>query len=124
MHKKSLEAQDTLKDTHSQPHSSDEEKSSPSMESLNVISPNFVANTEAFRLFFSLNIKLIINIHRFRNNSIACLRAKAQEHQAKLESSGFFVQPSTMKEMAGKCETEKKFPIKIEIESGNRIYEG
>lgn len=70
MHKKTLEAQDTLngggKDTTSQSHSSDEEKSSrnpsTSMESLNVISPNqsppsatkgytvgFATNTEAFR---------------------------------------------------------------------------
>lgn len=65
MHRKTLDAKDGGKDTLSQSHSSDEEKSSrnlsTSMESLNVISPNqsppsnkgypvgFATNTEAFR---------------------------------------------------------------------------
>lgn len=31
-------------------------------------------------------------LHFFRNNSIACLRAKAQEHQARLLNSGLLLQ--------------------------------
>lgn len=79
MHKKSLEAQDTLnggKDSLSQSHSSDEERSSNKLpSSLNVISPTsspstttkgypagFAGNTEAFRYYIDLVMDIIYEI--------------------------------------------------------------
>ena len=42
---------------------------------------------------------ICLNFYFYRNNSIACLRAKAQEHQARLLNSGIFLQVRSFADM-------------------------
>ncbi|KAL5277441.1 VSX2 family protein [Megaselia abdita] len=135
MNKKSMEAQDTLnggsggKESHSSDLSDEEKK---------ISAPEVVTSTPSTKEFKGYPAGYPLNTETFRNNSIACLRAKAQEHQAKLENSGLFLQvkpflslstnaassSSPEEDMNRKFESENKFQLKIEMESGNRIYHG